>query len=80
MAQHRAQQLDLVVKTRLRQAALAALPASLRAAAEEPDWSPFPARRTIPLETAPVEGYAEALYASAESAVSSSALSGGKRR
>ena len=52
----------------------------LRAAASEPDYTPFPARRTIPMETAPVPGYYEALRAAAEEVVSSSALGGGKRR
>ena len=52
----------------------------LRAAALVPDYSPFPARRAIPLETPPVPGYFEALRAAAEEVVSSSALGGGKRR
>ena len=52
----------------------------LRAAAQEPDFTPFPARRTIPMETPPVPHYFEKLRAAAEEVVSSSALGGGKRR
>ena len=102
MAQHRALQVDLGVKLKLRMAALEALPEAcpaflraaadapadarvsasqeLRAAASAPDYTPLPPQRQIPWETAPVPGYFEALRASAEELVSSSALGGGKRR
>ncbi len=80
MAQHRAFQADLVAKLRLKNAALEALPEALRAAASAPDYTPFPARRSIPMETPPIPGYFEALRAAAEEVVSSSALGGGKRR
>jgi hypothetical protein len=52
----------------------------LRAAASKPDYTLFPPHRQIPMETAPVKGYSEALRAAAEEVVSSSALGGGKRR
>lgn len=57
MAQHRAWQTDLTNKIRLRDAAIAALPAELRDAAEEPDCTPFPADRLVATHTPPIPGY-----------------------
>lgn len=55
MRQHRAWQADLSGKLKLKQAALAALPDHLRAAAEVPDLSLFPLNRNVWRETPPAE-------------------------
>ncbi len=55
MAAHRELQADLSTKLRLKQAAVAALPPDLRAAAEVPDLAPFPANRRIWTESPPPE-------------------------
>ncbi len=60
MKQHRAWQRDLTTKLKLKEAAIAALPPELRAAAEVPDLAPFPANRQMWTETPPVEGFGEA--------------------
>ncbi|KAL6776287.1 MRPL40 [Auxenochlorella protothecoides x Auxenochlorella symbiontica] len=55
MRQHCAWQADLSGKLKLKQAALAALPDHLRAAAEVPDLSLFPLNRNVWRETPPAE-------------------------
>jgi len=55
MQQHRQWQTDLTTKLKLKQAAIAALPPDLQAAAVVPDESLFPANRQIWTETPPVE-------------------------
>lgn len=55
MRQHRIWQADLSTKLKLKQAALAALPEQLRAAAKVPDLSLFPLNRNVWRETPPVE-------------------------
>ena len=55
MAQHRQWQADLTTKLKLKQAAIAALPPELQAAAMVPDTSPFPSNRQIWAETPPPE-------------------------
>jgi hypothetical protein len=55
MRQHREWQADLSMKLKLKQAAIAALPPDLRAAAMVPDLEPFPLNRWIWTETPPVE-------------------------
>lgn len=57
MRAHRAWQRDLTTKLQLKEAAIAALPPHLRAAAEVPDLEPFPANRMMWTETPPVEGF-----------------------
>lgn len=57
MAEHRAWQTDLTNKIRLRDAALAALPAELRISAGEPDYTPFPTDRLVATHTPPIPGY-----------------------
>ena len=58
MRRHREWQTDLTTKLKLKQAAIAALPPDLRAAAMVPDDTPFPANRQIWTETPPVEDVA----------------------
>jgi len=55
MRQHREWQIDLTAKLKLKQAAVEALPPTLRAAAMVPDLAPFPANRQIWTETPPLE-------------------------
>ena len=55
MDQHRRWQADLTTKLKLNQAAIAALPPELQAAALIPDDEPFPPNRQIWTVTAPVE-------------------------
>lgn len=57
MAEHRAWQSDLTTKIQLRDAAIAALPHGLREAAEEVDYTPFPADRLVATHTPPIPGY-----------------------
>ena len=59
MREHRLWQADLSGKLKLKEAAIAALPQDLVAAAREPDYTPFPANRQVWTETPPVEGFAE---------------------
>ena len=59
MAEHRAWQRDLTTKLRLKEAAIAALPPELQAAAREPDYTPFPANRQMFTDTPPIEGFGE---------------------
>ncbi|PSC71383.1 hypothetical protein C2E20_5334 [Micractinium conductrix] len=59
MAAHRAWQADLSTKLNLKRAAIAALPEHLRAAAEKPDYEPFPLTRQMWNETPPIEGFGE---------------------
>ena len=58
MAEHRAWQADISTKIKLRDAALAALPADLRAAALVPDLTPFPTNRCVSRWQQPVAGQA----------------------
>jgi hypothetical protein len=60
MRRHREWQAALTAKLKLKQAAVAALPDDLRAAALVPDLEPFPANRQIFTETPPVEVKADA--------------------
>ncbi|GAB4821890.1 hypothetical protein N2152v2_008936 [Parachlorella kessleri] len=60
MAEHRAWQRDLTTKLRLKEAAIAALPPELQAAAREPDYTPFPPNRQMFTDTPPIEGFGEA--------------------
>lgn len=60
MREHKAWQRDLSTKIKLKDAAIAALPPHLRAAAEVPDLEPFPLNRHIFMETPPIEGFGEA--------------------
>jgi hypothetical protein len=55
MRQHRAWQAEFMTKVKLRDAALAALPESLREAAMAPDLTPFPSTRQVWMETPPHE-------------------------
>jgi seryl-tRNA synthetase len=57
MKEHRAWQADLTTKLKLKQAAVAALPPHLRAAAEVPDDEPFPLNRNMWTLTPPIEGF-----------------------
>ena len=63
MREHRAYQTDLTTKLKLKQAAVAALPPRLRAAAEVPDFTPFPTNRLIWMDSPPIEGYGQELEA-----------------
>jgi hypothetical protein len=81
MAEHRAWQTGLRDKIQVQWAAIAALPADLRAAALVPDDVPIPPSRQLPMETAPIKGWFERKQADAEDMMkTSSALGGGKRR
>lgn len=59
MQAHRAWQADLTAKLKLKQAAVAALPPHLRAAAEVPDDEPFPLNREMWSDTPPIEGFGQ---------------------
>lgn len=56
---HREWQKDLTVKIKLREAAIAALPEELQAAARLPDNEPFPANRQMWTLTPPIPGFQE---------------------
>jgi hypothetical protein len=43
----------------LQEAALAALPAALREAADQPDMTPFPLERMVPTHTPPIKGFGD---------------------
>lgn len=60
MQEHREWQADLTLKLKLKNAAVAALPPHLRAAAEVPDLEPFPLNRQMWTETPPIEGFGQA--------------------
>ncbi|KAL4458571.1 hypothetical protein ABPG75_013436 [Micractinium tetrahymenae] len=60
MQEHRDWQADLTLKLKLKNAAVAALPPHLRAAAEVPDLEPFPLNRQMWTETPPIEGFGQA--------------------
>ncbi|KAI3435926.1 hypothetical protein D9Q98_001984 [Chlorella vulgaris] len=59
MQQHREWQTDLTAKLKLKNAAVAALPPRLRAAAEVPDDELFPLNREMWTETPPIEGFGQ---------------------
>eukprot|EP00899_Mesostigma_viride_P020792 jgi/Mesvir1/28714/Mv19684-RA.1 len=55
--QHNHMMKDIANKLKLRDAALAALPPSLRRAASEPDFTPFPGKRLPITDTPPLPKY-----------------------
>lgn len=59
-------QADLSTKLKLKQAAVAALPPHLRAAAEVPDDELFPLNRQMWTDTPPIEGFGQAAAATAQ--------------
>ena len=80
MAQLRAHQTDLCLKLRVKHAATEALPFSLRGAAILPDFTPFPARRTMPFETPPLVGFMERKAREAAEVVRGTGVLGGQKR
>lgn len=73
---YREWQRDLTMKIKLRDAAVAALPEHLRAAALVPDDEPFPANRQMWTLTPPIPGFQE----QQTSAMASKFARGGRRR
>ncbi|KAL3159462.1 hypothetical protein ABBQ38_009887 [Trebouxia sp. C0009 RCD-2024] len=76
MAQHREWQKDITQKIKLREAAIAALPEELRAAARAPDYEPFPANRQMWTLTPPIPGFQE----QQETATAAKFAKGSRRR
>ena len=50
LRRRRALERDLIMKVRLRDEAVSALPEQIRHAAMEPDYTPYPKKRTMPVE------------------------------
>ena len=69
-------QKDITLKIKLREAAIAALPEELRAAAREPDNEPFPSNRQMWTLTPPIPGFQE----QQETATAAKFAKGSRRR